>query len=36
LSGIASIDDLLPIVADGLGVLAKLLRAHSAPGNQRR
>jgi CBS domain-containing protein len=36
LSGIVSIDDLLPIVADELGVLAKLLRNHPAPGNQRR
>lgn len=35
LSGIVSIDDLLPIVADELGVLAKLLRNHSRPGLQR-
>ncbi len=34
LSGIVSIDDLLPIVADELGVLAKLLRAHSGAGSQ--
>lgn len=33
LSGIVSIDDLLPIVADELGVLAKLLRAHPASAN---
>jgi CBS domain-containing protein len=35
LSGIVSIDDLLPIVADELGVLAKLLRTHPDPANRR-
>jgi CBS domain-containing protein len=35
LSGIVSIDDLLPIVADELGVLAKLLRTHADSGKQR-
>ncbi len=29
LTGIVSIDDLLPVVADAVGVLAKLLRSHS-------
>jgi len=33
LSGIVSIDDLLPVVADELGVLARLLRSHPVPGN---
>ena len=35
LRGIVSIDDLLPIVADELGVLAKLLRTHPDPGTRR-
>ncbi len=35
LSGIASIDDLLPVVADELGVLARLLRAHPDSGKGR-
>ena len=30
LSGIVSLDDLLPIVADELGALARLLRTHTA------
>ena len=34
LSGIVSIDDLLPILADELSVLAKLLRSHCAAGHR--
>jgi CBS domain-containing protein len=34
LSGIASIDDLLPIVADELSVLAKLLHSRPAPASR--